>query len=252
MIDIVTSHAICWSLISNTTLSFTDSDLNIDFEGIIYHAKQCNKILTIENDISLFADKTEITGILHDQYINKYDILNRVYDQAVVEISQIYHNNGQGIKKYILKKGIISGIRIEDNIFTFEVKGLIERFNCDTINIFSQKCRTNFGSPQCKITPETVHTTIIKVVNNNQVIIKDELNNNFNQAILINDKGVINNISKIDKNKIMLTIPMLLRENDEVTIKNSCDKSFQTCCKFNNAINFRGEPTIKNKSILKL
>jgi hypothetical protein len=38
-----------------------------------------------------------------------------------------------------------------------------------------------------------------------------------------------------------------------IYLMSSCDKTFITCCnKFNNAVNFRGEPFIPEKNFLKL
>ncbi len=43
-----------------------------------------------------------------------------------------------------------------------------------------------------------------------------------------------------------------LLKHKEVSLEPACDKNFRTCCnKFNNAVNFRGEPTITNHSFLK-
>ena len=47
--------------------------------------------------------------------------------------------------------------------------------------------------------------------------------------------------------------PFNINVGDKFEITAGCDKEFSTCCsKFNNAINFRGEPNIpRNEKILK-
>ncbi|MCZ6901461.1 MAG: phage BR0599 family protein [Rickettsia endosymbiont of Ixodes persulcatus] len=44
-----------------------------------------------------------------------------------------------------------------------------------------------------------------------------------------------------------------VKDAEEVKITAGCDKNFITCCnKFNNAINFRGEPLIPEKDFINL
>ncbi len=46
-------------------------------------------------------------------------------------------------------------------------------------------------------------------------------------------------------------IPDYAKDAREVKIISGCDKNFITCCnKFNNAINFRGEPLIPEKDFI--
>lgn len=59
-------------------------------------------------------------------------------------------------------------------------------------------------------------------------------------------------ITHID-NKIELdeNLPENLLKQEYVVLSPTCDKNFITCCnKFNNAVNFRGEPTIAEHNFL--
>ncbi|AEV92286.1 MAG: phage BR0599 family protein [Rickettsia slovaca] len=48
-------------------------------------------------------------------------------------------------------------------------------------------------------------------------------------------------------------IPDYVKDAEEVKITARCDKNFITCCnKFNNAINFRGEPLIPKTDFINL
>ncbi|KHO03059.1 hypothetical protein JS55_04300 [Rickettsia felis str. LSU] len=48
-------------------------------------------------------------------------------------------------------------------------------------------------------------------------------------------------------------IPDYAKDTEEVKIIAGCDKNFISCCnKFNNAINFRGEPLIPKKDFINL
>ena len=54
-------------------------------------------------------------------------------------------------------------------------------------------------------------------------------------------------IKEIHENiiSLMLEFPYQINVGDEFIITPGCDKQFSTCCeRYNNAVNFRGEPTL--------
>ena len=60
-------------------------------------------------------------------------------------------------------------------------------------------------------------------------------------------------INKFQYNSIILAseLPYKIEVGDNFNITAGCDKQFSTCCnKFNNAINFRGEPHLPGTDIL--
>ncbi|MCC8418870.1 MAG: phage BR0599 family protein [Rickettsia endosymbiont of Glossina mortisans submortisans] len=68
--------------------------------------------------------------------------------------------------------------------------------------------------------------------------------NHFNSKVLSNfgDLIILEDI-----------IPDAAKDTEEVKIIAGCDKNFISCCnKFNNAINFRGEPLIPKKDFINL
>ena len=55
-------------------------------------------------------------------------------------------------------------------------------------------------------------------------------------------------------NKIHLAVepPEAIKPSQTVKLTAGCDKKFITCCnKFNDAVNFRGEPTIDQRNFLR-
>ena len=67
------------------------------------------------------------------------------------------------------------------------------------------------------------------------------------QAVRILDK------KQFQYNSIILAseLPYKIEVGDNFNITAGCDKQFSTCCnKFNNAINFRGEPHLPGTDIL--
>ena len=77
--------------------------------------------------------------------------------------------------------------------------------------------------------------------NGGQIIFSE---NRFNSKVLSNfsDLIILEDI-----------IPDYVKDAEEVKITAGCDKNFITCCnKFNNAINFRGEPLIPKTDFINL
>ncbi|KJW04331.1 phage conserved hypothetical BR0599 family protein [Rickettsia argasii T170-B] len=77
--------------------------------------------------------------------------------------------------------------------------------------------------------------------NGGQIIFSE---NHFNSKVLSNfgDLIILEDI-----------IPDYVKDAEEIKITAGCDKNFITCCnKFNNAINFRGEPLIPKIDFINL
>lgn len=67
----------------------------------------------------------------------------------------------------------------------------------------------------------------------------------FDGEKLIREEGLSYHIISSRKMYVEIEGQVQLRVGSEITLYPSCDKSFATCIgKFNNAINFRGEPFI--------
>jgi len=146
-----------------------------------------------------------------------------------------------------------------DLSFKMYLKPETIKYNQSVINRYSKTCRANFGDSKCKI-DKGLYTGIYKIkeilkeslriegldrengyYNGGQIIFGD---NRFNSKVLssFGDLVILEDI-----------IPDYVKDAREVKITAGCDKNFITCCnKFNNAINFRGEPLIPEKDFINL
>lgn len=251
----VTTLATCWklSLRNGQVIGFTDHQENIKIDEVIYHAQAVNNSSIISSN-SLSIDNLEIEGILTSDLINHIDILANKYDFAKLEIFSVdYLNVNAG--KVILKKGYLGEIRINNQQFIAELRGVTERLTNNIGESYSDNCRAEFGDYRCKLklTDFTKNSSITKVISNNEFI-DDQLlerdgyyNNGIIEFISGKNQGVRVEIINYFANKITLSIPTIynLEVNDQYLIQNICNKTISNCAKqFNNAINFRGEPNI--------
>ncbi|WP_239832711.1 phage BR0599 family protein [Rickettsia endosymbiont of Culicoides newsteadi] len=132
-------------------------------------------------------------------------------------------------------------------------------YNQSLLQSFSKKCRANFGDLKCKI-DKTVYSQIynIQEIFGRTIVISDIDKEsgyfNYGDAILANGQFYSKIISH-SGNVIILDqlIPDSMKCNKTVDLTIGCDKNFITCCnKFNNAVNFRGEPLIPDDNFIKV
>jgi uncharacterized phage protein (TIGR02218 family) len=124
---------------------------------------------------------------------------------------------------------------------------------------FSKTCRASFGDHRCKVDKELYRQVYeIAEMNTKSVIIanidKEDCYFNNGDAIF----GAEQFRAKIqshfrDNIELDTLIPDNIKDFKNITLITGCDKNFITCCnKFNNAVNFRGEPLIPNHNFLKV
>ena len=133
------------------------------------------------------------------------------------------------------------------------------KYNKSLLQSYSKTCRANFGDKKCKINKESYSRVYeLAEITSKSVIIAniDQENGYYNNGDIIFGEGQFK--AKIqshfkDNIEIDTLIPESIKHFKNVTLITGCDKNFLTCCnKFNNAVNFRGEPLIPNHNFLKV
>ncbi|MDR0296739.1 MAG: phage BR0599 family protein [Rickettsia sp.] len=143
--------------------------------------------------------------------------------------------------------------------FTLRLEPNIELYNQSLLQSFSKKCRANFGDLKCKIN-KMVYSQIYNIdeMFGRTIVISnlDKENGYFNYGDAILDNGQFyNKIISHSGNLVILDKLILdsMKHNKTVDLIVGCDKNFITCCnKFNNAVNFRGEPLIPDDNFIKV
>lgn len=255
----------CWKITfkDHTNLAFTTNDENILYENVLYNSLSANDVDNIKSNIDIKEDNFEIVNIISSNLIDKDDILNGKYDSAKVEIFLLDTQNlDKG--KVVLLSGKISNIELKDDIFTAKVVGLKDEINKTIGEKYSPLCRCNFCDSRCKLSKNnfTFSGTITNVIDevlfitDNEIILSKS-SGYFDYGIIEFTSG--NNIGQKMEVKqynngqfiLQLNLPKNLAIGDTFNVVAGCNKEFSTCCnKFNNAINFRGEPHLPGMNIL--
>ncbi len=253
----VVTLATCWklALTNGTVMGFTDHDRDINFESILYKAATGFTPTAIRNSADLAVDNLDIEGMLDSSAITDEDINAGLYDFAEIEIFQVnYTDLTQGSLK--LRRGWIGEVTLGRGQFIAEVRGLTQRLSKTIGDLFSPSCRANLGDIKCGVdlAPFTKTGTITSVTDNRVFADsgRTEVAGFFDFGKITFTSGNNNGLSMEVKvfsaggdMELMLPMAYDVQIGDNYSIIAGCDKTFDTCKnRFNNVINFRGEPHV--------
>jgi uncharacterized phage protein (TIGR02218 family) len=164
-----------------------------------------------------------------------------------------YKNVSQG--DINLRTGWLGEMKFSKNKFVIEVRGLMQSLARGIGELYSPSCRTHFGDARCgvNIASYTFSGSVTSVINN-QVFVdssRSEVEGYFNAGKITFTSGANNGLAMEVKIFSKKTITLVMPMPYDIVVGNSfslvagCDKSFTACAeKFNNAVNFRGEPHV--------
>lgn len=257
----VTTLATCWKLRrrDNTVLGFTDHDRNILFESIDYLAATGFTPTAIENSATLAVDNLDVDGMLSSGSITEADILAGKYDFAEIEIFQVnYEDLTQGSLK--LRRGWLGEVSLQKQRFVAEVRGLTQRLSQTIGELYSPSCRAALGDGRCKVNlalhtvtgsvttaisaqefRDSARTEVSGLFSFGNITFTNGANNELSMEV----KEYIHSVSGGGSFILALPMPYPVGTGDTYSLTKGCDKTLKTCFeRFNNVINFRGEPSV--------
>ncbi len=253
----VTTLATCWKLSrrDGVVLGFTDTDADVTVDSVIYKAASGFTPSAVQNTSSLSVDNLDVEGMLSAGNITETDIMAGLYDFAEIEIFQVnYKDISQG--KIKLRRGWLGEVSLVGQQFVAEVRGLTQLLSQTIGELYSPSCRASFTDSRCKINAAsyTASGTITSVTSNQEFIDRSraEASGVYNFGVITFTSGANNGLGMevkefLSGGKITLVLPMPynVAVGDSYSMVQGCDKTLATCSgRFNNVINFRGEPHI--------
>lgn len=257
----VTTLATCWKVTrtDDVVMGFTDHDSDIVYDSVTYQAATGFNPSDITGNSNLEADYLDVEGMLSSAGISEEDILAGRYDAAAIEIFKVnYTNLTQGILK--LKKGWFGEVSLRDHQFTTGIRGLADKLSQTIGELYSPSCRAQLGDARCKVNMATHTATGTVTATTSRLAFTDsartEAAGDYSLGTVTFDSGANAGLSMEIKEylyssatggTIILTLamPYAIGVGDSYTITKGCDKTLATCKqKFNNTINFRGEPHV--------
>lgn len=236
----------------DVVMGFTDHDQDVVVDSVTYQAETGGNLSAIAAQDGLAVDNLELAGFLDSAAITEDDIRAGVYDFAAVEVFQVDYANPAG-GRMILRTGHVGEVSSEAGTYKAEVRGLLQAYSQQIVELFSPACRADLGDSRCKVDLAgfTVTGSVTSLTDNRRLAdtARTESDGYFTFGKITFNSGENAGLSMEVKaytvGNLELTLPMPrpLAIGDTYTLVAGCDKSLNTCInRFNNLDNMRAEP----------
>jgi len=265
----VTTVAILWKVTRADAIvkAFTNHHDDIVYSGVTYGSAQGFFPTAIDTQSGANVDNLDVRGYLDALGVTHDDILNGKYDGCAVEILLVnYADLSMGA--VTLRKGTLGEARFGRQGFETEVRGLIYRLQRELCEVYTPGCRADLGDARCQVNLATYTVTgSITTVVSSRVFhdsTRTEAVDYFNGGLLTWTSGSNTGLSMevkrwtLTTKEIQLVLPMssAVQVGDAYSMYGGCDKTLlgtNGCkVKFNNVVNFRGEPNVPQKAVASL
>jgi len=261
----VTTLCTCWKAVlkNGTTYGFTDHDQDITYLGVVYKASTGYTPTSIATTAMLDVNNLEVQGFLNSVTIADADIFAGLWDYAQIEIFQLNYND-LTMGRLDQLRGTIGEVITGKQVFIAELRSLTQKLQQVLGELYSPSCRATLGDTHCKVNLATyTFTSSVSSLTDNRTFLASSLVNAvgyFDYGLITWTSGLNIGLSMEVKTYtvgsliLQLPMPFTVQVGDTFSIVAGCNKVFRDNAttgvlgnckgKFNNAINFRGEPDV--------
>ncbi|MDP4891989.1 DUF2163 domain-containing protein [Cypionkella sp.] len=245
---------------------FTDHDLDLRFEDMLFKASTGMSARALQNSTGLSVDNSEAIGALADAALEEADLIAGRFDAAEVLIWLV--NWADPSQRVLQFRGSFGEISRAAGGFKAELRGLTESLNQPMGRIFQRSCSAVLGDARCGLslnTPAFMAEVVLDGFDAQGRMLVSNLNAYadrwFERGRLRVQSGAAAGLSaviKLDRlqnaGRVMdlthrLSAP--LQAGDLLRLEAGCDRTAATCkVKFGNFLNFRGFPHIPGEDWL--
>lgn len=248
--------AYCWKLTrrDGMVMGFTSLDRDLALMDATYAAATGFTPTSIDSQASLAVDNLDIEGMLTSGSITEADILAGKYDFAEIEVFALNYRDGS-YGRILLRRGWLGEVEIRNGQFIAEIRGLTQRLSQHIGELYSPMCRAQLGDAKCtvNVAPHTVSGTVSTAPSQSKFLdnTRSEDAGHFAYGKVTftsgDNAGLSAEVKESRGAEIILALPMpfVIAASDAYTLQRGCDKTIRTCAeRYNNAVNFRGEPHV--------
>lgn len=232
-----------------------------------------NKIFLTSRSETLNVDKNvfkpdsglNIEEIVFNDSAQDYIILTGIYEEG--GINKGMDLTGSEVKIIIYANNLLYNFvtfycteysRYDSN-FKILLQPITIKYNQTLLKVLSKTCRTNFGDTRCKVDKKLyyIEYEIEEIISRKIIVTSIEKENGYYTGgdAILNQGEFVAKILSMNGTNIILDkiVPINFSNCKKVILVPGCDKKFITCCnKFDNAVNFRGEPLIPEYNFLEV
>ena len=248
-------------------LRLTDHNADVVFSGNTYTSDDSVLISAITTATNNGMQSTSCNVIFSSTGIYDLDVVRGLYDNASVTFSIVDYTN-TALGEILLMTGIISVFEVTDKgRGGFEIRGLLTRGEARIGEYYSAECRADLGDTRCGVnlasyqdtgvvsTVERPTSLLVNLVGNpadgfySFGVLSFTSGNNSGRSLEIMSQAAFD--ATFDRLVLPLAFPYTPEVGDAFTITAGCNHQKATCIsKFNNILNFRGEPFVPGMDII--
>lgn len=260
-----TTLALCWRVArrDGVTLGFTTHDREIDLEGLRYEPVPGMVPSAISANDRLDVDTMEIGGALDAASITAGDLAAGRYDDAAVAVFMLDWTAPQA-GRVQLARGTLGQVErrfgAAGGEFTAELRSTTAVLDATIVETCSPECRAELGDRRCRVDlePLTLRARIGSDPRRDTVALVgigdlDRFVNGRLRALEGKNAGIDVRVAAVDGGRLVLfeAFPHALPPFSRVELREGCDKRLASCiARFDNGINFRGEPHVPGVDLL--
>lgn len=257
----VTTLASCWRVTrkDGAEFFFTDHDRDLVVDGEAYIASTGYSRTAIANDASLSVDNLDIDGVFDAAAITEQDLRAGLFDHAEVRVFLVnWADLSMGALK--MRRGWFGEVTLNEGAkFRTELRGMTQALQQRLGEIYSPECRADLGDHRCKVDLAvwtrggTVTSVSDRAVFFASVDGAATADGWFNGGLLTWTSGenagraieVKSWTASDGRLELFIAMGYAIAVGDTFAVYPGCDKRLDTCAsRFNNVINFRGEPYV--------
>ena len=255
----LTSLAFCWRVERRDGSGFglTSHDSAIAIDGIEYRAEPGMLPAAVERSLGISESDGEIAGAISSAALEEADLTLGRWDGARIMLTAVDWDQ-PGRDPLPLMAGEIGEVRIEDAEFKTGLRGAAARLARSVCPETSSECRAELGDKQCRVDlAGRVRRCTIAALEPGGFVIDQAVGGDFlwGRARFLSGEnvGLASVTVAVVGNRVELrdTMRGMVKVGDRIELRHGCDKMFATCCaRFDNAVNFRGEPHLPGNDLL--
>jgi uncharacterized phage protein (TIGR02218 family) len=255
----LTSLAFCWRLerSDGAGLGLTSSDRELEKDGVLYRSDPGVTPASISRSTGLEPDSGEVAGALSADSLSDRDLMLGRWNGASVTLFAADWT-ARDAEPVQLLAGELGEVSINDDSFSAELRGAAARLGRAPCPSTSPECRASFGDRSCRVDLAGRMTrSRISSADGAVLQLEDAVDDRFvlGRARYLSGAncGLSSIILSVNGTEIVLRdrprVP--IEAGSVIQLRQGCDKRFETCIsRFNNGVNFRGEPHLPGTDLL--
>lgn len=255
----LTSMALCWRLerMDGAGVALTSHEQSLIRDDIAFEPTPGIMPAAITRSLGLEPNSGEVSGSLSSDALDDEDLALGRWDGATMQLSALDWDDPAGVPIALLG-GEIGSVAIDGDGFTADLRGAAARLEEPVCPATSPECRAHFGDKKCRV--DLAGRTILAKVaacDGGTLTLDGTFDDRFVFGRLRFMSGRNCGLTSIvlAVNGATVQLRDLPRAQVEigcgVELREGCDKRFATCVsRFDNAVNFRGEPHLPGTDLL--